>query len=133
MGVWRWSTPPGGQDSLGLLDSLCGWLADRLHSLEAGYKGLRRPSAPTLKPKLVDGHGNWFSLEVKPEWAPWAFAKDDPNKVIAALELLATLIEFKLWHRKKCQPVQRSPATEGYDDQVSLDLGANGAGRRALC
>ena len=49
----------------------------------------------------MDGHGNWFSLEVKPEWAPWAFAKDDPNKVIAALELLATLIEFKLWVTEK--------------------------------
>ena len=34
--------------------------------------------------ELVDGcHGPWFSLEVKPTWAPWAFAKRDPNKVIA--------------------------------------------------
>eukprot|EP00439_Symbiodinium_sp_Y106_P034280 s5728_g4.t1 len=32
--------------------------------------------------ELVDGcQGPWFSLEVTPEWAPWAFAKGDPGKV----------------------------------------------------
>ena len=45
--------------------------------------------------ELVDGcQGPWFSLEVVDSWAPWAFAKvakGDPGKVIAALELLATL------------------------------------------
>ena len=41
--------------------------------------------------------GPWFSLEVDRSWAPWAFSKSSPNKVIAALELLATLIAVKLW------------------------------------
>ena len=35
-------------------------------------------------------------LEVDRSWAPWAFSKSSPNKVIAALELLATLIVVKL-------------------------------------
>ena len=41
--------------------------------------------------------GPWFSLEVDRAWAPWAFAKGDPKKVIAALELLATLVGIRLW------------------------------------
>ena len=45
----------------------------------------------------MDGcQGPWFSLEVTPEWAPWAFAKGDPGKVIAALELLAALVGVRL-------------------------------------
>ena len=40
--------------------------------------------------EMVPGcHGPWFSLEVTREWAPWAFSKDSPNKVIASLELLS--------------------------------------------
>ena len=35
----------------------------------------------------------WFALEVEREWFPWAWAKkDDPKRVIAALELLGTLL-----------------------------------------
>ena len=41
--------------------------------------------------------GPWFSLEVDRSWAPWAFSKGDPKKVIAALELLATLVGIRLW------------------------------------
>ncbi|CAE8707868.1 unnamed protein product [Polarella glacialis] len=33
----------------------------------------------------------WFYLEVTRGWAPWAFSKKDPNRVIAALELLGNL------------------------------------------
>ncbi|CAE8584251.1 unnamed protein product, partial [Polarella glacialis] len=33
----------------------------------------------------------WFYLEVTRDWAPWAFSKKDPNRVIAALELLGNL------------------------------------------
>ena len=48
--------------------------------------------------ELVPGcQGPWFSLEVTKDWAAWAFAKGDPNKVIAALELLATLVGVRLW------------------------------------
>ena len=47
--------------------------------------------------EIVPGQG--LSLEVDRSWAPWAFSKSSPNKVIAALELLATLIAVKLWIR----------------------------------
>ena len=48
--------------------------------------------------EIVPGcQGPWFSLEVDRSWAPWAFSKSSPNKVIAALELLATLMAVKLW------------------------------------
>ena len=34
---------------------------------------------------IVPGcQGPWFSLEVDSSWAPWAFSKSSPNKVIAA-------------------------------------------------
>ena len=80
---------------------LCGWLADRL---ESGGR-LQKPEPLSFFTdakaeagrawiggflELVDGcQGPWFSLEVVDSWAPWAFAKGDPGKVIAALELLA--------------------------------------------
>eukprot|EP00435_Cladocopium_sp_Y103_P039700 s436_g10.t1 len=41
----------------------------------------------------------WFSEEVKEAWAPWLFVRRDPKRVIAALELLATLIAARLWAR----------------------------------
>ena len=50
------------------------------------------------------GHTPWFSLEVEPSWAPWAFEKGDPKKVIAALELLATLVAVKLWRPRRLDP-----------------------------
>ncbi len=40
----------------------------------------------------------WFSLEVKEELAPWLKCrKGSPKRVIAALELLATIVAVKLW------------------------------------
>ena len=43
--------------------------------------------------EIVPGcQGPWFSLEVDKTWAPWAFSKSSPNKVIAALELLASSV-----------------------------------------
>ncbi|CAE8609473.1 unnamed protein product [Polarella glacialis] len=40
----------------------------------------------------------WFYLEVESSWAPWAFAKaSDPGRVIAALELLGTILCVKLF------------------------------------
>ena len=52
-------------------------------------------------------------------WAPWAFAKGDPGKVIAALELLATLVGVRL-----CVPdgdAKRTSrvAIRGYTDNQS--------------
>ena len=53
---------------------------------------------------------SWFSLEVEKSWAPWAFVKGDTKKVIAALELLATLIGVigvRLWVPEKQASDQR--------------------------
>ena len=41
--------------------------------------------------------GEWFSEEVEEAWAPWLFLRKDPKRVIAALEMLATLIGVRLW------------------------------------
>ena len=40
---------------------------------------------------------SWFSEEVKGNWASWLRIKRDPKRIIAALELLATLVATKLW------------------------------------
>ncbi|CAE8650563.1 unnamed protein product, partial [Polarella glacialis] len=62
----------------------------------------------------------WFYLEVTRDWAPWAFSKKDPNRVIAALELLGNLAAIMVfgdsWPRDcrgKCIRGERN------DDQVS--------------
>ena len=34
----------------------------------------------------------WFALKVTPDWAPWAFIKKNPQRVIASLELLGTVL-----------------------------------------
>ena len=39
----------------------------------------------------------WFSIDVDEQLAPWLKVKVSPKRVIAALELLATLIAVKLW------------------------------------
>ncbi|CAE8685181.1 unnamed protein product [Polarella glacialis] len=49
----------------------------------------------------------WFFLRVNASWAPWAFAiNSDPKRVIAALELLGTILCVKLfcaeWGREFC-------------------------------
>ena len=42
----------------------------------------------------------WFSVRVTEELAPWLFSRGkNPKRVIAALELLATLLALKLWLR----------------------------------
>ena len=69
---------------------------------------------------MVPGcHGPWFSLEVTRSWAPWAFAKDSPNKVIASLELLATLIAVKLWVPESKGRQVSKLAIRGYTDNQS--------------
>ena len=42
----------------------------------------------------------WFSEKVEKDWAPWLFARKDPKRVIASLELLATLIAVRLWAKE---------------------------------
>ena len=40
----------------------------------------------------------WFSMEVKEDFAPWLrMRQGNPKRMIAALELLATLVALKLW------------------------------------
>eukprot|EP00435_Cladocopium_sp_Y103_P043344 s193_g12.t1 len=47
-----------------------------------------------------DGKGEilqWFSEEITVDWADWLLYKKDPKRVIATLELLATLAAVQLW------------------------------------
>eukprot|EP00435_Cladocopium_sp_Y103_P010035 s3632_g2.t1 len=39
----------------------------------------------------------WFSEEIKADWAEWMKYRKDPKRVIASLELLASLVALKLW------------------------------------
>ena len=52
-------------------------------------------------------------------WAPWAFSKSSPNKVIAALELLATLIAVKLWIPDSEDRQASRVALRGFTDNQS--------------
>ena len=69
------------------------WLADRLDGgdrLQRPFLGLSFFTAAKAEDEIVPGcQGAWFFLEVDRSWAPWGFSKSSPNKVIAALELLA--------------------------------------------
>ena len=70
--------------------------------------------------EIVPGyHGPWFSLEVTRSWAPLAFSKDSPNKVIASLELLATLIAVKHWVPDSKDRQVSKLAIRGYTDNQS--------------
>ena len=61
--------------------------------------------------------GPWFSLEV--EKGPWAFVKGDTKKVIAALELLATLVRVRLWVPEGQAKQTTREAIKGYTDNQS--------------
>ena len=52
-------------------------------------------------------------------WAPWAFAKGDPKKVIAALELLAALVGIRLWVPEGEDRKTSRVAIRGYTDNKS--------------
>ena len=52
-------------------------------------------------------------------WTPWAFAKGDPGKVIAALELLATLVAVRLWVPDGDPKKTSRVAIRGYTDNQS--------------
>ncbi|OLP78408.1 hypothetical protein AK812_SmicGene41416 [Symbiodinium microadriaticum] len=120
------------------LGVLCGWLADRLES--GGRLQKPEPLLESAAPlsfftdakaeagrawiggflELVDGcEGPWFSLEVLESWAPWAFAKGDPGKVIAVLELLATLVGVRLWVPDGDAKKTSRVAIRGYTDNRS--------------
>ena len=44
----------------------------------------------------------WFSEEITADWAGWLKLRKDPKRLIASLELLATLVAVKLW--MPCNP-----------------------------
>ena len=48
---------------------------------------------------LWNGHEvlSWYAAEVLPSWTFWTFIKNDPQRTIASLELLGTLLCVKLW------------------------------------
>ena len=49
---------------------------------------------------LQDKQGNileWFTERVERSWADWLFVKNDLKRIIASLELLATLVAVRLW------------------------------------
>ena len=110
-----------------MLKVLFSWLADRLE----GGDRLQRPSRPPsgdlglsffTDAKAEDGRawvGGSFSLEVDRSWAPWAFSKSSPNKVIAALELLATLIAVELWIPDSEDRQSSRVALRGFTDNQS--------------
>ena len=94
---------------------LCGWLAERL---ESGGR-LQKPE-PLLEgaaplsfftdAKAEDGRV-WVGgfLELFSEWAPWAFAKGDPGKVIAALDHATSYFEeLGMAKRTKKAPVRKA-------------------------
>ena len=72
--------------------------------------------------KFVPGcEGPRPSLEVQESWAPWVFAKRDPNKVIAAPQRLATLVAVKLWVPESSEMKTSRVAIRGYTDNKSHD------------
>ncbi|CAE7245404.1 unnamed protein product, partial [Symbiodinium natans] len=90
-----------------MLRILMEWLAGKL----GGGERLQAPESMSYDSNVLS-----FFTDAK-AWAPWAFAKKDPNKVIAALELLATLV--KLW--VPCSEERKSSreAIRGYTDNKS--------------
>ena len=85
----------------------------------------------------------WFSVEVGLELAPWLMSEGgNPKRVIAALELLATVVAVKLWAGRVegnlnedegllGQQGQHLRPTQGSVDQIPFDHPADGVGRRA--
>ena len=106
----RQSTPPTGQACW-----LSTWLNDKVSSGKVAAKEMQQGLA-WIGGFLEKSEGPWFSLEVDRAWAPWAFAKGDPKKVIAALELQATLVGIRPWvPDRKTSRV----AIRGYTDNKS--------------
>ncbi|CAE7821915.1 ATP5C1 [Symbiodinium sp. CCMP2456] len=101
---------------LGMSEKQASWLANWLAEKTQLGK-------ITAKVNFLEGEvgktGPWFSLEVDRSWAPWAFAKCDPKKVIAALELLVTLVGIRLWVPEGEARKTSRVAIRGYTDNKS--------------
>ena len=140
--LYAWSSAiqgkPGPMKIPTMLRVLFSWLADRFEKGDRLQRPLRPPRGePPLTfftdAKAENGRawiggfleisagrpGPWFSLEIERYWAPWAFAKSSPNKVIAALELLATLVAAKIWIPSSDQRQATRMAIRGYTDNQS--------------
>ena len=60
----------------------------------------------------------WFSEEVPKEWATWMTLKKDPKRVIATLELLASLVAVKLWMQESRGPIKATCWLKGMTDNL---------------
>ena len=140
--LYAWSSAIQGKPGLmkipTMLRVLFSWLADRFERGDRLQKPMRPPIGDPpvqffMDAKAENGRawiggfleispgcpGPWFSLEVEKSWAPWAFAKSSPNKVIAALELLATLVAVKIWVPTSERRQATRMAIRGYTDNQS--------------
>ena len=61
----------------------------------------------------------WFSEEIKADWADWLLYKKDPKRVIATLELLASLIAVKLWMPEDSRNLQATCWLRGMTDNLA--------------
>ena len=53
------------------------------------------------------GKSEWFSLQVTEEMAPWMMSRGrNPKRMIAALELLATIVAMKIWSGDEQEDIQ---------------------------
>ena len=59
----------------------------------------------------------WFSEEVPHSWADWMTYKRDPKRVIATLELLASVVAVKLWMPQGARAYQGHLLSERDDGQ----------------
>ena len=108
---------------------LCQWLSAMLVSTclraanaavgEGTHAGHEETLPPSCETFPLNSPGPKFSLEVLDSWAPWAFAKGDPGKVIAALELLATLVGVRLWVPDGDAKKTSREEVRGYTDNES--------------
>ena len=60
----------------------------------------------------------WFSEEITPDWAVWLKLKKDPKRLIASLELLATLVAIKLWAPAGTKEVKAKCWVRGKTDNL---------------
>ena len=73
---------------------------------------------------LWDGQSalQWYAMEVREDWARWAFIKKDLKRTIASLELLGTLLCVKLWGAKMSESGRGSGYLTGGPWGIPLHL-----------
>ena len=60
----------------------------------------------------------WFSEEIPHSWAEWMTLKRDPKRVIATLELLASLVAVKLWMPQGKEHIKATCYLKGMTDNL---------------